>query len=75
MHREFDRVVEEALALEENERHELVDRINRSFANENKQFNAGLAEAKRRLEAFDRGEIAAADAQDAMARVRKLRAR
>jgi putative addiction module component (TIGR02574 family) len=75
MDREFERVVEDALELRESERHELVDRLNRSFSNGNKQFDENLAEAKRRLEAYDRGEIKSVDAHDAMARVRKLRAK
>ena len=74
MDKEFDRVVEEALALEEDERHELVDRLNHSFTNEEKNFEANLAEAKHRLEAYDRGEITSVDAREAMCRVRKLRA-
>ena len=74
MDREFDRVVEEALELKENERHELVDRLNRSFTVKDRAFDENLAEAKRRLEAYDRGEIKSVDAHEAMARVRKLRA-
>jgi hypothetical protein len=74
MDREFERVVEEALDLREDERHELVDRLNRSFTDENRIFDKNLAEARRRFEAYDRGEIKSVDAREAMARVRKLRA-
>jgi putative addiction module component (TIGR02574 family) len=74
MDRQFEHVVEEALHLQESERHQLVDRLNRSFTHEDSQFDENLAEAKRRLEAYDRGEIQSVDAKDAMARVRKLRA-
>ena len=75
MDREFDRVVEEALALREDERHELVDRLNSSFNSENNTLKANLQEAKRRLDAYDRGEMESVDARDSMARVRELRAR
>ena len=74
MDRQFNHVVEEALELNESERHELADRLNRSFTDQDRSFDENLAEAKRRLEAYDRGEIKSVDAQEAMARVRKLRA-
>jgi putative addiction module component (TIGR02574 family) len=74
MDREFERVAEEALELKESERHELVDRLNKSFLHGDQVFDENLAEAKRRLEAYDRGEIQSVDAHEAMARVRKLRA-
>ena len=74
MDREFEQVVEDALDLREDERHELVDRLNRSFADENRLFDKNLTEAKCRFEAYDRGELTSVDAREAMARVRKLRA-
>ncbi len=74
MDRQFNHVVEKALELNESERHELADRLNRSFVTQDSSFDENLAEAKRRLEAYDRGEIKSVDAHDAMARVRKLRA-
>jgi putative addiction module component (TIGR02574 family) len=74
MDRQFDRVMEEALALDETERHELVERLRNSFQHRSREFDENLAEAKRRLEAYDRGEIKSVDAHEAMARVRKLRA-
>ena len=73
MDRQIDRVMEEALALDESERHELVDRLSKSFQLRGREFDENLAEAKRRLKAYDRGEIESVDAREAMARVRKLR--
>jgi Putative addiction module component len=72
MDRHLDRVMEEALALDESERAELVDRLRKSIQHRGREFEENLTEAKRRLEAYDRGEIESVDAREAMARIRKL---
>jgi putative addiction module component (TIGR02574 family) len=73
MDRDFDSVIEDALSLNENERHQLVERLNQSFQTESGNLRTNLKEAKRRFDAYDRGEIGSVDAREALARVRKLR--
>lgn len=75
MDRDFNSIVDDALSLDAGHRGELVDKLIVSLSKEEKLFAAHLTEAKRRLDAYDRGEITARDAKDVMADIRKLRQR
>lgn len=75
MERDFNHLVQDVLSLDAEQRGMLVDKLLISLSNEERIFADHLEEAKRRLEAYDRGAISARDAKEVMARVRNLRGR
>ena len=76
MGRDLQSIKEAALALDIQERALLVDELVFSIAGKPEHIQSSLEssarEAKRRSDAYDRGELPTVDGREAIARVRKL---
>jgi hypothetical protein len=70
MDRCFEEIKQEALALDAESQRALADALESELASRGDE--SGFREAKRRLDAIERGEMKTVDMHEAMARVRQL---
>jgi hypothetical protein len=68
MDRSFEDIRAEVLEMDRESQERLIEEIEQNLAGSNEP----IAEAKRRAEAVDRGEMKTVDGPEALARVRKL---
>jgi hypothetical protein len=76
MIKDIQTIKDAALALDVKERVDLVDELVYSISGRSERFDQSLdsayEEAKRRSDAYDRGELETVDGKEAVARVRKM---
>ena len=72
MDREFDKIVEDAMALDQSSRGELVDKLIVSLAEKPQYLDEWLSECERWLDAYERGGMETLPAAQALAEARRL---
>ena len=72
MDRDFAEIRSEVLSLDRESQRALADEIEAHLADSPSADSVAFLEAKRRVEAVERGEMKTVDGPEALARVRKL---
>jgi hypothetical protein len=72
MDRAYEKVVEDAMGLDQPSRGALADKLIVSLAEEPQYLDAWLGECERRLDAYERGEMETIPAAQALAEARRL---
>ncbi len=72
MQNEFERIAKEASALDRHSQFMLAERLMQNLREQPEHKEFWSREAKRRIEAYDRGEMDSIDGAEALSRVRKM---
>ena len=72
MQNEWERIAEEASAMDRRSQLMLVERLMQNLREQPEHMEFWSHEAKRRIEAYDRGEMDSIDHVEALGRVRKM---
>jgi hypothetical protein len=72
MDRSFEEIRQEALSMDLDSQRALADALESNLSPTSEIDDDTLREVEQRLEAYDRGEMAAVDLDEALARARKL---